>query len=81
MLNENDITESLIGRAIKEANQVLAPSNFRLSYAVHSDTNKVMVRVYDSDTQEVIREIPPESRLDSMARILEFAGLIFDRRS
>jgi flagellar protein FlaG len=82
VLSENDITDSLLGRAVVEANKALELKNtFSLSYEVHDDTNQVMVRVYDSNTEEVIREIPPESKLDTLAKILDFAGLIVDVRS
>jgi uncharacterized FlaG/YvyC family protein len=78
VLRDNDISDSMIHRAAEGANRALAysSSEFRLSYSVHEDTNRVTVRVYDADTQEVIREIPPESKLDTLARILEVAGLL-----
>jgi flagellar protein FlaG len=39
-----------------------------------------MVKVVDSETGEVIREIPPEKLLDMFANMLELAGLIIDER-
>jgi flagellar protein FlaG len=36
--------------------------------------------VIDENTNEVVREIPPEKILDVMASIMELAGLIVDER-
>jgi len=40
----------------------------------------VRVKVLDSETNEVIREIPPEKILDMVAKMWELAGLIVDER-
>lgn len=39
-----------------------------------------MVKVIDAETEEVIREIPPEKILDLVAMIWEMIGLIVDER-
>ena len=75
---ESEITENVISRYISSVNEALAPSFFRLNFNVHEATNRVMVTVYDTNTDEVLREIPPESRLDVLARMQEFVGLLFD---
>ena len=79
-LSEEDVTDAMISIAVEKANNAISPSFFRLAYSVHNDTNMIMVQVRDATTNEIIREIPPESRLDTLARIMEFAGLIFDGR-
>jgi len=78
--DEAEMTDEMISNAVDEANKALSGTSFRLSYAVHESTNMVMVKVYDSDTQEVIREIPAESRLDIFAKVLEMSGLILDKK-
>jgi flagellar protein FlaG len=39
-----------------------------------------MVKVINSDTNEIIREIPPEKTLDLVAKMWEMAGIIVDER-
>jgi flagellar protein FlaG len=51
-----------------------------MSIDTHAATGRIMVAVYDTNTTEVIREIPPERVLDAHASLLEMAGLILDRR-
>ncbi|MCL2168663.1 MAG: flagellar protein FlaG [Defluviitaleaceae bacterium] len=77
-LREEDVSDYMMERAFSDANRALQGGAFRLSYGVHQATNRVIVSVYDSVTQELIREVPSESRLDLYARITEFTGLLFD---
>lgn len=79
--DDNEISESSLAQYVNAVNQVLAPTFLRLNFSIHEATNRVSVQVIDEETDEVIREIPPESRLDLLARIQEFAGLLFDERS
>ncbi|MDR2167872.1 MAG: flagellar protein FlaG [Clostridiales bacterium] len=80
-LREEDVSDQMLERAFTDANRALAGGSFRLSYGVHQGTNRVTVAVYDANTDELIRELPPESRLDLYARITEFTGLLFDQSS
>lgn len=51
-----------------------------LSFKVHKGTGEIMVRIIDNNTGEVIREIPPEKILDSIAAILKNAGINVDKK-
>jgi flagellar protein FlaG len=77
-LSDGDVSDSTITRYVSTINQMLEPAVFKLNFGVHEDTNMVTVQIVDTNTEEVIRELPPESRLDTMARIQEFVGLLFD---
>lgn len=65
--------------AIERANQTLSGINTNFKFSIHEDTKAIMVKVINSDTQEVIREIPPEKILDMVAKMWEIAGIIVDR--
>ena len=47
---------------------------------IHKKTKQIMVKIIDTNTQEVIKEVPPEKILDMVASMMERAGLIVDRR-
>jgi hypothetical protein len=79
--SDEEITVSMIERYVDNINHELAPSFFRLSFGVHEPTNRITVQVVDTNTNEILRELPPESRLDIIAKMQEFAGLLFDARS
>ncbi|MTI65732.1 MAG: flagellar protein FlaG [Firmicutes bacterium] len=66
---------------IKQSNEKLILDNRRLEFSVHEKTKDIMIKVIDSDTDEIIREIPPEKILDMVADFMEKAGLLVDKRA
>lgn len=77
---ELPISEKVVIDAIERVNRALAGYNRKFEISVHEKTNDIMVKVIDSDTNTVIREIPPEKILDMVAKLWELAGLIVDER-
>lgn len=59
-------------------NQSAKWSQKRLRFQVHDETERLMVQVLDAETEEVIRELPPEEALDLAARIQEMIGILLD---
>lgn len=52
----------------------------RLEFEIHADTKRVMVKIYDRNSDELISEVPPEKFLDLLAGLWEQAGLILDEK-
>ncbi len=77
---EEKISNAFLESAVDKANYTFEIQNRSLRFKIHERTNEVMVKVVDSETGEVIREIPPEKLLDMFANMLELAGLIVDER-
>ncbi len=69
---------TFIDKAIKEANKKLTGLNKELHYSVHKKTKDIMIKIYNKDTKEVEREIPPEKRLDAIAKVWEMMGILVD---
>lgn len=70
----------VLEESIDKLNQVLMTVNPRFEFRVHEETNRLIVRVWDKDTEELIREIPPEQILDIVASIEEMVGILVDKR-
>ncbi|WP_078392224.1 flagellar protein FlaG [Shouchella patagoniensis] len=49
-----------------------------LAFNIHKDLDRVYVQVIDQETQEVLREVPPEKILDLIASMMKSVGLIVD---
>ena len=47
---------------------------------MNSRINTITVKVYDKDTGDLIREVPPEKSLEAIKKIWEIAGLIVDEK-
>ena len=77
---ERELSEKMVIEAIERANRAISGANRRFEYSFHDKTNEVIVKVIDSETNEVIREIPPKKILDLVASLMEMAGIIVDER-
>lgn len=77
---EEKVSDTFLEKAIDKANFTFEIHNRSLRFKIHERLNEVMVKVVDSETEEVIREIPPEKLLDMFANMLELAGLLVDER-
>ena len=66
--------------AIDKVNAKIVPSKTRCEFSYHEDTKRVSIKVIDQNTEEVIREIPPEETLDMLSKMWELAGILIDER-
>ena len=64
-----------------EVNHKFKLANKEFSYDIHEKTNRVTVKIKDSETGKIIKEIPSEESLDLAAKIMEMAGLLIDEKS
>ncbi|MCM1122019.1 MAG: flagellar protein FlaG [Eubacterium sp.] len=74
------INNEQLKKAIAEMNRKINNSNEEAVFGVHEDTNRIMIKIMDKDTKEVIKEFPPEKTLDMIARIWEMAGILVDEK-
>lgn len=65
---------------MKRLAEYIAENTHLLSrdYRVHEGTNRISVKIYDSVTGEVIREVPGQEFLDRVAKMEQLLGVIFD---
>lgn len=62
-------TENDLSAATEMVNKALKMSNYHLEFKLHEESGRYQVKVIDSDSQEVIREIPPEHVLEFSAQV------------
>jgi len=70
--------EDEVRESVKDINEIVDKVKEGLSFQIHEDTEKMMVKVVDLNTDEVIKELPPEEMLDLQARIHEMVGILID---
>lgn len=68
-----------IKKAVEEANKKARIMNTAREFSYDDATNRICVKVTDTETKEVIREIPTEEAIKRLTRMLEDAGLVFDK--
>lgn len=78
--SKQSLAKEELEKVTVEANQALEVVNTQLVFRVHEGTGRPLIKLVESSTQEVIREIPAEKMLDVLEGIWEWAGLIVDRK-
>jgi len=75
-----EVPTERIKSAVDTLNKQIAMRHTNCSFKYHDDTNRISITVKDTDTDEVIREIPAEKALDMLAKAWELAGLMVDEK-
>lgn len=67
---------------IKKAAEQLSKSmpHSEAVFGFHDQTNRVMIKIIDKETKEVLKEYPPEKTLDMIAKVWELAGILVDEK-
>ncbi len=72
------VSEDQYKKNVEKAREELIGHSTHLEFSVHKFTHEIMVKVVDDETNEVLKEIPPEKILDLVAEIWKIAGLVMD---
>lgn len=67
-----------IRKAVEQMNKQMHKSE--AIFGIHEETNRVTIKIVDKETDEVIKELPPEKTLDMIARVWEMAGILVDEK-
>ena len=76
--DQQQLSNDRIRKAVEKQNKNLP--NSEAVFGIHEDTNRVMIKIVDKNTKEVIKELPPEKTLDMIARVWEMAGILIDEK-
>lgn len=79
-IEEKKFSEEDVIGIIEKANKDFIAYDRRFEFSIHEATKQIMVKVIDANTDEVIRELPPEKVLDMVASLWEVAGILVDRK-
>lgn len=75
-----DVSPEKVKSALSDINKRIRPTHTQCEFKYHEQTKRISITVRDSNTNEVIREIPPEKTLDMIAKSLELAGILVDEK-
>lgn len=77
---ELSIGEKALIKAIEDANKKLVGAQREVRFSIHEATKQIMIKIVNKETDEVIREIPPEKILDMVAKFMEMLGIFVDEK-
>lgn len=70
-----------IQKAVENLKRIVAPIANNLQFSVDDSTGSTVIRVVDSSTQEVIRQIPSEEMLSLAQDLNKLQGLLFNNKA
>lgn len=76
---EHEVNKEYLDKIALEAREAMQRVNTHLTFKVHEGTGRTLVQLVEKETNEVIREIPPEKMLDVIAGIWKWSGITLDR--
>lgn len=79
-IQPKEVREEDLKAVMDKMNQTAQIFDRSLKFQIHEETNTMMVAVVDTNSNKVIREIPPKEILDMFARMQDYLGLIFDKK-
>lgn len=67
-----------IRKAVNELNRLSGSFNEKVQFSLDEKTNRVIIKVMDRDTNEVISEIPGKYSIRLLEHFREYMGLFID---
>lgn len=69
-----------VKEAIEKMNSDIRFKRTGCEFTYHEECNRVSIKLYDTNTKEVIREIPSEDTIRMLEKLNELAGLMIDEK-
>ncbi len=77
---ERNFSREDLEEAVKSTNKLIFNDSRKFEFKVHERTGRMMVKLIDRDTDEIVKELPPEKILDLVASIWDLVGILVDER-
>lgn len=78
---KSSVNTGEVQKATEIINETLDILSFSLKFEIHESTERVLVKVVDKDSGDIIREIPPEKILDMIDKMKNMVGLLIDEKA
>ena len=52
----------------------------KLSFSVHEENNEIIVKIFDKESEELIRQFPSDEMLSLQDKMSDLAGFLFDQK-
>jgi len=79
-LTLDQVKKPALEELANEVNQVLdTANNQRLQFQIHEATGRLVIRIVEKDSGDVIKEFPPEAILKMAERLEEMVGMMVDQ--
>ncbi len=77
---EQELSQADAKSLTEALNHFMALQSADLQFSFHEKTERIIVKLVDVKTNEVLREFPPKEFLDMVARIQDYLGALVDKK-
>lgn len=74
------VSKEKLEEAVNSINEFLHTQNKASKFVFHDGLDKYYVQLVDAETDEIIKEIPPERLLNAFYEMKKLAGMIVDEK-
>ena len=77
---KDSVSKEKLEEAVKSINEFLNTQQKASKFVFHEGLDEYYVQLVDAETEEVIKEIPPERLLNAFYEMKKLAGMIIDEK-
>ncbi|MFB4331574.1 flagellar protein FlaG [Paenibacillus sp. CR_12] len=75
------VSEKAVLDAINKVNRTLEGTPQRYEFKLHESTGNLIIKIYNKETNEIIRELPPEKMIELVEKLQQIVvGAIIDEK-
>ncbi len=78
LMEQQAQSQENIKKMVEEFNKKMG--NSEAIFGIHEGTNRIMIKIVDNESKEVLKEFPPEKTLDMITMVWEMAGILIDEK-
>ena len=78
---EKKVQEDNLRKAVDQLNEQMSDSGRNLNFSIDKSVDRVVIKVRNSDTGEVIRQIPDEALLRVAHNLKDVRGMLLNEKS
>ncbi len=79
--DKQKMDEKSVNNMTKELNKLMSQINCNLEFQYHKEVNMMSVKMIDKNTNEVLKEYPPEDMIKGMIKAKEWIGAFLDKNA
>ena len=77
-VNDTRLTRADVEEMVEALEELTQTLQTKLNFSINEGTNDIVVKVLDKDTDEVIKQFPPEELLELQEKMQDLTGFLFN---
>jgi len=75
-----EVPREEVEQAVDKMNRLMGLIEKRMKFEIHDKSKRVMVKIIDEKSGDILTEIPPKKILDMLSSFADYVGLLVDKK-